>query len=124
MKQRHTEVLKRTGQVDELQSVNLTAALDLLCEQEDWIKCLDRARKHESVLGIYQGRYITHLLKSRQPMECLEVYRNYGASATKQHYPLYKALAAYLFNDIELDSYGIWSTLRNILFELVLSFFV
>lgn len=115
-----TKLLKQVGQVDELENLNLAAALDLLCEQGQWKKCLDKARRQAAnVFSMYLAKYVTHLLKHNQPEEAMSVYAEYGPPADKQHYALYKAIAMIVFGNVQHDRLEIWIRLRDILYDVV-----
>jgi intraflagellar transport protein 172 len=111
--------LKSAGQVDQLEDVNFVAALDLLCEQGHWQKCLERAKKNEGLLHHYAGRYVYHLLKQKLPIDAMHVYIQNGVPANKHHYPLYRGISEMIFMDPRLDSFENWMNLRNLLFQLI-----
>lgn len=119
VRRRHTEFLKSAGQVEQLEDVNFVAALDLLCEQGQWKKCLERARKNEGLLHHYAGKYVYHLLKQKQPVEAMHIYIEHGVPANKHHYPLYRGISEMIFMDPKMDSFENWMHLRNLLFQLV-----
>lgn len=123
VRRRHTEFLKSAGQVEQLEDVNFVAALDLLCEQGQWKKCLERARKNEGLLHHYAGKYVYHLLKQKQPVEAMHIYIEHGVPANKHHYPLYRGISEMIFMDPKLDNFENWMHLRNLLFQLVSTIF-
>ncbi|XP_046660390.1 intraflagellar transport protein 172 homolog isoform X2 [Homalodisca vitripennis] len=46
VEERYKESLRRQGRADQLADVDIISALDLLCEQGQWAKCLETAKPH------------------------------------------------------------------------------
>lgn len=123
VKMKQTESLKASGQVDQLEGVNVHAALELLCEQGQWAKALERARHNPDILSKYMAKYVTHLIKSRSPRDALKVYMEYGTPCNRDHVPLYRGLALLLLNDLQMEDFDTWSEFRNVMFSVVRSTF-
>jgi intraflagellar transport protein 172 len=119
VKMRQTESLKASGQVEQLEGVNVHAALELLCEQGQWNKCLERAKHNAESLSKYMAKYVTHLIKSRLPRDALKVYMDYGTPCNREHFPLYRALGVLLLSDINMEDFDTWSEMRNMMFSVV-----
>jgi len=69
----------------------------------------------------YEAKYVTHLLTNRKPADALRVYLYYGVPCVKIHFPLYRALAAMLFVDVDQNDFETWYNLRDVLHEVVKS---
>jgi intraflagellar transport protein 172 len=119
VKMKQTESLKASGQIEQLEGVNAVAALELLCEQGQWGKCLERAKQNPDTLSKYMGKYVTHLIKSNSTRDALKVYMDYGTPCNREHFSLYRALAIILLTDINMEDFETWSELRNTMYSVV-----
>lgn len=65
---RYKESLKREGRTEQLADVDIISALDLLCSQGQYSRCLEMAVPHgDQVLHKYVGLYAAQLLKVKLP---------------------------------------------------------
>lgn len=119
VKMKYTESLKASGEVEQLEGVNVHAALELLCEQGQWTKALDRARSNPDTMSRYMAKYVTHLIRGKSPREALKVYMDYGTPCNRDHFQLYRALALMLLSDINMNDFDTWSELRNVMLSVV-----
>lgn len=56
--------MKKEGRTDQLADVDIIGALDLLCSQGQFLRCLEMAKPHgEKVLHKYVALYATQLIK-------------------------------------------------------------
>lgn len=123
VKMKQTESLKASGQVEQLEGVNAHAALELMCEQGHWGKCLERAKHNADTLSKYMAKYVTHLIKARSAREALKVYMDYGTPCNREHFSLYRALAMLMLTDINMEDFETWSEMRNMMFSVVSKIF-
>lgn len=64
VEEKYKDSLRRQGRADQLADVDIISALDLLCEQGQWAKCLETAKPHgPQVLHKYIALYATQLIK-------------------------------------------------------------
>lgn len=60
----YKESLKREGRTEQLADVDIISALDLLCSQGQYTKCLEMAKPHgDQVLHKYVALYASQLIK-------------------------------------------------------------
>lgn len=98
-------------------------ALDLLAEQGQWIRCIDKAKNHGGpILHKYVALYAAKLLKDGLIIEALNLYITHGAPALPQNFNIYNHLATEMFAMPDLsgpDNYGSWEQVRKVLHEIV-----
>lgn len=101
--------------------LDIIGALDLLAEQGQWARCLEKAKSHSTpVLHKYVALNASQLLKDGYTLEALALYVEHGAPATSQNFNIYTRIALDIFALPNIvDNYNIWSQLRRVLFELV-----
>ncbi|XP_075772378.1 intraflagellar transport protein 172 homolog [Pelodiscus sinensis] len=106
----------------QLVGVDVTAALDLYAEREQWEKCLETAAKQNyKVLHKYAALYATHLIREGSFAQALSLYVQHGAPANPQNFNIYKRLFVELVNAPGMSSaeaYPGWASLRDVLFTL------
>lgn len=102
---------------------DIIGALDLLAEQGQWTRCIDKAKNHNApILHKYVALYAAKLLKDGLVIEALNLYIAHGAPAMPQNFNIYNHIAMEMFamNDLSgPDSYGTWEQLRKVLLEIV-----
>lgn len=96
--------------------------MDLLAEQGQWARCLEKAKSHSApVLHKYVALNATQLLKDGYTLEALALYVNHGAPAMSQNFNIYTRIALDIFEMSGIsDNYNVWAQLRRALFELVI----
>ncbi|XP_065212288.1 intraflagellar transport protein 172 homolog [Planococcus citri] len=119
---RYKESLKKEGRTEQLADVDIIEALDLLCSQGQYSRCLEMAKPHgDQVLHKYVGLYAANLIKENKSLEAAELYYKYGTPAYPQNYNLYRRIVLNTFSSRNLDSaesYIHWARLRTVLFNL------
>jgi hypothetical protein len=119
VRNKQSESLKTTGQMERLENVSAESALDLLCEKNQWSTCLERTKANEDLHAKYLAKYVTHLVKTRTPQDAIKAYVEHGAPMNKVHFSLYKALATLLFYDVQYDEFETWRDFRDIMYNVV-----
>lgn len=98
-------------------------ALDLLAEQGQWSRCIDKAKNHPTpILHKYVALYAAKLLKDGLITEALNLYTTHGAPPIPQNFNIYNHIATEMFSLSDLsgpDSYDTWEQLRKMLLEVV-----
>ncbi|KAJ8965104.1 hypothetical protein NQ317_005365, partial [Molorchus minor] len=101
---------------------DIIGALDLLAEQGQWARCIEKAKTHNApILHKYVALYAAKLLKDGFVVEALNLYATHGAPAMPQNFNIYNHIAVELFGTYDLagiDSYSAWEQLRKMLFEI------
>ncbi|CAG9856074.1 unnamed protein product [Phyllotreta striolata] len=119
---KYKDRLLKKGDVEQLADVDIIGALDMLAEQGQWTRCIEKAKSHSApILHKYVALYAAKLLKDRFVAEALNLYYAYGAPAMPQNFNIYNHIATELFgaNDMaEPESYGVWEQLRQVLLEI------
>ncbi|KAG8304547.1 hypothetical protein J6590_091435 [Homalodisca vitripennis] len=122
VEERYKESLRRQGRADQLADVDIISALDLLCEQGQWAKCLETAKPHgPQVLHKYVALYATQLIKEGNTMKALNLYSQMGSPALPQNYNIYRRISMDIIASPDLsgtDAYSTWARLRNMLYKL------
>lgn len=103
---------------------DIIGALDLLAEQGQWLRCIEKAKTHSPpVLHKYIALYATHLLKDGFVIEALNLYNSYGTPAIAQNFNIYTRIATDIFGMpgiSDQESLEVWVQTRQMLFELVM----
>lgn len=100
--------------------LDVLGALDLLAEQGQWIKCIEKAKTlNAPTLHKYIALYATQLLKEESAMQALNLYNKYGTPALPQNFNIYNRIASDILKSREVLDYDSWSKLRQLLFDLV-----
>lgn len=101
---------------------DVTGALDLLAEQNQWTRCIEKAKQHNStILHKYVARYAAYLLQNHDTVVALQLYLQHGAPPLPQNYNIYMRIALDCFALHETEAEHIWRDLRNFLFQLTQS---
>lgn len=96
--------------------------MDLLAEQGQWTRCIEKAKQHNmTVMHKYLAQYAAHLIQNHDSVNALQLYLQYGAPALQQNYNIYMRIALECFALREADGVHIWKDLRNFLFQLTQS---
>lgn len=105
-----------------LHFVDVIGALDLLAEQNQWTRCVEKAKQHNStILHKYLAKYAAHLLQNHESVAALQLYTQYGAPPLPQNFNIYMRIALECFSLHEADGTHVWKDLRNFLFQLTQS---
>lgn len=97
-------------------------ALDLLAEQGQWTRCIEKAKQHSAnVMHKYLAQYATQLIHNRESVNALQLYIQYGAPCLAQNFNIYMRIAIECFGLRESDGRLVWRDLRNFLLQLVQS---
>ncbi|XP_056632969.1 intraflagellar transport protein 172 homolog [Diorhabda sublineata] len=119
---KYKDRLLKKGDVEQLADIDIIGALDLLAEQGQWTRCIEKAKSHSNpILHKYVALYAAKLLKDRLIIEALQLYYTHGAPAIPQNFNIYNHIATEMFGAnfmSDPDSYATWEQLRQILFEI------
>lgn len=99
---------------------DVLGALDLLAEQGQWTRCIEKAKQHNAtIMHKYLAQYAAHLIQNQDIVNALQLYLQYGAPALTQNFNIYMRIALECFALRESDGMHIWRDLRNFLFQLI-----
>ncbi|XP_044261133.1 intraflagellar transport protein 172 homolog [Tribolium madens] len=119
---KYKDRLLKKGDVEQLADVDIIGALDLLAEQGQWARCIEKAKTHNApILHKYVALYAAKLLKDGFVKEALNLYSTHGAPAMPQNFNIYNHIASEIFalSDISgPESFSVWEQLRQMLFEI------
>ncbi|CAF1105880.1 unnamed protein product [Rotaria sp. Silwood1] len=113
--------LKEHGNAKELINVDVTAALDLFVEKNQWEECFVEAQKHGPlVLHGYLAKYAAQMIQSNRAELAAHVYKQYGAIAVPQNLRIYKALFYRMvrIDSLKPDNYSKWADVRDVLHDV------
>ncbi|XP_031636976.1 intraflagellar transport protein 172 homolog isoform X2 [Contarinia nasturtii] len=114
--------LRSDGNIEQLADIDVIAALDLLAEQGQWTRCIEKAKQHNmTIMHKYLAQYAAHLIQNHDIVNALQLYLQYGAPALPQNYNIYLRIALGCFALREADGVHVWKDLRNFLFQLTQS---
>ncbi|KAH8365613.1 hypothetical protein KR093_002735 [Drosophila rubida] len=122
VEQQQKSRLKHEGNVEQLADIDIISALDLLAEQGQWQRCLDKAKQlSPSVLQKYVAAYAAQLIREGDCSSALGLYLNYGAPPIEEHFNLYSRIALDCLSLREEQSEGgsLWQRLRDFLHRLI-----
>lgn len=95
-------------------------ALDLLAEQGQWTRCIEKAKQHSSsVMHKYLAQYATQLIYDDDCVSALSLYIKHGAPALQQNFNIYNRIATECFALREPDGQAVWRDLRLFLWQLM-----
>lgn len=98
---------------------DILGALDLLAEQGQWTRCIDKAKQHSSaMMHKYLALYATQLIHDGDCLGALGLYLKHGAPATPQNYNIYLRITLECFAQREPDGINVWKDLRLFLFHV------
>ncbi|XP_050306348.1 intraflagellar transport protein 172 homolog [Anthonomus grandis grandis] len=120
---KYKDRLLKKGDVEQLADVDIIGALDLLAEQGQWIRCIEKAKAHNvaPILHKYVALYAAKLLKDNFIVEALNLYATHGAPAMPQNFNIYNHIASEMFGLPDLsepEAYAQWEQLRQMLLEV------
>ncbi|KNC30792.1 Intraflagellar transport protein osm-1 [Lucilia cuprina] len=113
--------LKSEGNVEQLADIDIVSALDMLAEQGQWQRCLDKAKQISSpVLQKYVALYAAQLIRDGDCISALELYINYGAPPIEANFNIYTRIALDFFalREEQLMD-GLWRKLRDFIYKLL-----
>lgn len=94
-------------------------ALDLLAEQGQWTRCIDKAKQHSpAVMHKYLAMYATQLIHDNDCVGALSVYIKHGAPPLQQNFNIYNRISIECFGLREPDGINVWKDLRMFLHQL------
>lgn len=118
----YKDYLRSEGNTSELADIDIIAALDLYAERNQWEKCLEVAQKQGTkVLHKYVALLAIKLIKEKKEQKALSLYVKYGIPAISQNFSIYRHIVSAIFSmqdTFSYESYSLWSSLRNILYQL------
>ncbi|XP_037945105.1 intraflagellar transport protein 172 homolog [Teleopsis dalmanni] len=120
VEQQQKSRLKNEGNIEQLADIDIMSALDMLAEQNQWQRCLDRAKQISSqALHKYVALYAAQLLNNNDSSSALNLFLNYGAPPSEANFNLYKKLSMDCFALCEDQAAnGLWKKLRDFLYKL------
>lgn len=101
---------------------DVISALDMLTEQNQWQRCLDKAQQiSTAVLQKYLALYATKLINEGDCKGALDLYLNYDAPAIEANFNIYKRIPMDCFSlrEEETISTEVWRKLRDFLYKLI-----
>lgn len=111
--------LRMEGNVEQLADIDILGALELLADQGQWTRCIEKAKQHSSVvMHKFLARYAAELIRDKDCVSALGVYMNHGAPPLQQNFNIYNRIATECFGLRENDGINIWKDLRQFLFQL------
>jgi intraflagellar transport protein 172 len=113
--------LKERGNARELINVDVTAALDLFVEKNQWEECFVEAQKHGPlVLHSYLAKYAAQMIQANRAELAATVYKQYGAIAIPQNLRIYKALFYRMLriDSLKHENYSKWADVRDVLHDV------
>lgn len=113
--------LKNEGNVEQLADIDITGALDLLAEQGQWTRCIEKSKQHGGVLlQKYLALYAAQLIRDGQCVQALALYLTYGSPPNAQNFNIYHRIAVDCFSQREPgeSSSTFWRDLRNFLYSV------
>ncbi|XP_034482499.1 intraflagellar transport protein 172 homolog [Drosophila innubila] len=122
VEQQQKSRLKHEGNVEQLADIDIISALDLLAEQGQWQRCLEKAKQlNPSVLQKYVAVYAAQLIREGDCINALGLYLSYGAPAIEEHFNIYARIALDCLSLREEQSEGgqVWQRLRDFLHRLL-----
>lgn len=97
-------------------------ALDLLAEEGQWTRCIEKAKQHSGpVLQKYLALYAAQLIRDGECISALRLYLTHGVPALEQNFNIYDRIAIECFGLKEEEGAAVWKELRNFLFQVVTS---
>uniref|UniRef100_A0A0N4ZD27 WD_REPEATS_REGION domain-containing protein n=1 Tax=Parastrongyloides trichosuri TaxID=131310 RepID=A0A0N4ZD27_PARTI len=116
----YKKYLANAGNINELISIDVISAINLLIEKGQWVKALDTAVKqnHQPLVDKYVAMYVAELLKEKLYHKAIKIFETYGASSNRENLNIYKMLIDITIT--ETPEYDILSSLRNVILSLVL----
>ncbi|KAG5668038.1 hypothetical protein PVAND_015995 [Polypedilum vanderplanki] len=112
--------LKNQGNVEQLADIDIVSALDLLAEQQQWTRCIEKAKQHGGqILQKYLAQYAAQLIRDSEAPAAMNLYLQYGSPAIAQNFTVYHRIAVECLGQREADGMTLWKDLRTFLFQVV-----
>ncbi|EDW33148.1 GL24638 [Drosophila persimilis] len=124
VEQQQKSCLKHEGNVEQLADIDIISALDLLAEQGQWQRCLEKAKQlNPSVLQKYVAVYAAQLIREGNCSNALGLYLSYGAPPIEAHFNIYTriALDCLALREEQSEGGSLWRQLRDFLQRLLQS---
>ncbi|XP_018787824.1 PREDICTED: intraflagellar transport protein 172 homolog [Bactrocera latifrons] len=123
VEQQQKSRLKTEGNVEQLADIDIMSALDMLAEQGQWLRCLDKAKQiNEAVLQKYVALYAAQLIREGDCLTALSLYLTYGAPPLEANFNIYTRIAMDCFALREEQAKDDqWRNLRDFLYKLTKS---
>lgn len=94
-------------------------ALDLLAEQGQWSRCIQKAKQHSAnTLHKYLAQYATEMIHNKKCVDALDLYLQYGVPCLPQNFNIYYRITLECFALHESQGSRVWKNLRNFLFQI------
>ncbi|XP_068142396.1 LOW QUALITY PROTEIN: intraflagellar transport protein 172 homolog [Drosophila tropicalis] len=122
VEQQQKSCLKHEGNVEQLADIDIISALDLLAEQGQWQRCLEKAKQlNPSVLQKYVAVYAAQLIREGNCAPALGLYLTYGAPPIEAHFNIYTriALDCLALREEQTENGLLWRQLRDFLHRLM-----
>ncbi|EAL39797.1 AGAP005330-PA [Anopheles gambiae str. PEST] len=113
--------LRNQGNVEQLADIDMVGALDLLAEQGQWIRCIEKAKQHSvPVLQKYMAQYAAQLIRDGDCVAALNLYLEHGVPPVAANFNIYSRIALECFALREPDAGAtVWKNVRTFLLNLV-----
>ncbi|XP_055687572.1 intraflagellar transport protein 172 homolog [Lutzomyia longipalpis] len=120
VEQQQKSRLKNDGNVEQLADIDINGALDLLAEQGQWTRCIEKAKQHSSpILQKYLALYAAQLIRDGDCTAALNLYLSHGVTANAQNFNIYNRIAVECLGLREPDGQSVWKNLRTFLHQLI-----
>lgn len=94
--------------------------MDLLAEQGQWSRCIEKAKQiNSSVMHKYLAKYAATLIQTKQSVSAMNLYLQYGSPALPQNYNIYTKITLECLSLREDHVSTVWKDLRSFLFQIV-----
>lgn len=111
--------LRTEGNVEQLADIDIIGALDLLAEQGQWTRCIEKAKQNSSaILHKYLAMYAAQLIRDGDCTTALKLYLTYDTPAIPQNFNIYNRIAVECFGLREPDVSHFWKDLRTFLYQV------
>ncbi|XP_055910125.1 intraflagellar transport protein 172 homolog [Eupeodes corollae] len=119
VEQQQKSRLQNEGNVEQLADIDIMSALDMLADQGQWVRCLDKAKNISSpVLHKYLALYAAQLIREGDASAALGLYLTHGTPPLEANFNIYNRIALDCFALREESANELWKDLRNYLFKL------
>jgi intraflagellar transport protein 172 len=112
--------LRNQGNVEQLADIDIVGALDLLAEQGQWTRCIEKAKQHGgTILQKYMALYAAQLIRDGEATAALNLYLQNGVAMVSQNFNIYHRIAVECFGLREPEGLTVWKDLRIFLLQIV-----
>lgn len=113
------KTLKTEGNIEQLADIDIMGALDLLAEQGQWTRCIEKAKQcNSAVLHKYLAMFAAQLIRDGDAISAMGLYLANGIPAIPENFNIYHRIAHNTFKLREPAGQQIWKSLRNFLYEV------